>query len=136
MRESPKSAKNNTMSKETLALQVVVMPEDLNGHSTLFGGKMLAWIDQAGAVIAAGHIGQRIMSVAVDDVHFKAPSFAGDLLKFTGFVKKVGRTSITVRLTVHRQRLVQPQAEEVCTGTMVYVAVDENRKPTPISIEK
>jgi acyl-CoA thioesterase YciA len=124
--ESPKRA-------GSLALRVVMMPRDTNPQGTIFGGILLSYIDQAGAVSAREYQPHRFVTVAMDKVEFKQPVFVGDLLSFYARVVKVGRTSITIHVSVEAQRFADPrETVRVTEAELVYVAVNEKRQPVPV----
>ena len=80
------------------AIRVVMMPKDTNALGTIFGGVILSYIDQAGAVEAHRHCPGRIVTVAMREVVFHAPVFVGDLVSFWTHTVKVGNTSVTVHV--------------------------------------
>jgi acyl-CoA thioesterase YciA len=115
------------------ALRVVMMPRDTNPQGTIFGGVLLSYIDQAGAVAAREYQPHRFVTVAMDKVEFKQPVFVGDVLSFHAQVVKVGRTSLTVHVSVESQRFADPrEVVPVTEAELVYVAVNENREPVPV----
>jgi acyl-CoA thioesterase YciA len=115
------------------ALRVVMMPRDTNPQGTIFGGILLSYIDQAGGVAAHEYQPHRFVTVAMDKVEFKQPVFVGDLLSFYARVVKVGRTSITIHVSVEAQRFAAPrEVVAVTEAQLVYVAVDEKRDPVPV----
>src|SRR5512135_572946 len=64
------------------AIRVVMMPQDTNPMGTIFGGIILSYIDQAGAVEALQHTKKTLVTVAMHEVKFLAPVFVGDLVSF------------------------------------------------------
>ena len=71
-----------------------VKKSDLGFHKNLFGGKLLAWIDAAGAAYAAQICDSpRLVTVAIDKCVFKKPAREGQMLKIYGTVDSVGTTS-------------------------------------------
>jgi acyl-CoA thioesterase YciA len=115
------------------ALRVVMMPRDTNPQGTVFGGILLSYIDQAGAVTAREYRPHRFVTVAMDKVVFKQPVFVGDLLSFYGRVVKIGRTSLTVHVMVEAHRFADPrQVVPVTEAELVYVAINERREPVPV----
>ncbi len=123
----------NTQNKGELALRVVMMPRDTSPNGTIFGGVLLSYIDQAGAVEARKHAADRVVTVAIDRVEFKQPVFVGDVLSFFTQVDRRGRTSVTVRVDVEAERFAAPRAlEPVTAASLVYVSVDENLRPAPL----
>ena len=115
------------------AIRVMMMPRDTNAHGTIFGGVLLSYLDQAGAIEARRHGGQTLVTVAMDRVEFKQPVFVGDVLSFYASVIKIGRTSIRIRVDVEAERFASPNEQiSVTAAELVYVAVDEHRRPMPI----
>jgi acyl-CoA thioesterase YciA len=122
-----------------LAIKVVMMPRDTNPYGTIFGGVILSYLDQAGAVGAlheirrSGWPEQPIVSVGMNSVEFHRPVFVGDIVSFLTRVVKVGRTSITVHVDVEADR--QGEAAHLTEAEVTYVAVDLSggqRRPVPI----
>src|SRR5437762_12999653 len=92
------------MSDLYLAIQVVMMPRDTNPLGSIFGGVILSYIDQAGAIgarreiqLAGGGLAH-LVTVAVNRVEFKLPVFVGDVVRFLTRPVKRGRTSITMHI--------------------------------------
>lgn len=115
------------------AIRVTLMPKDTNAHGTIFGGVLLSYIDLAGAVAARAHC-DSMVTVKMTEVVFHEPVFVGDLVSFYADVVRIGRTSITVKVTVEAQRRMGAGAgTKVTEAEVVYVNVDEERRPTPIT---
>jgi acyl-CoA thioesterase YciA len=115
------------------AIRVVMMPRDANYLGTIFGGVILSSLDLAGAVEAHQHSERRLVTAAMHEVKFIAPVFVGDLVSFYTETVKIGRTSILVRVTVEAKRARAPyQIVRVTQAEVVYVAIDEAAKPTPV----
>jgi acyl-CoA thioesterase YciA len=114
-------------------IRVTMMPRDTNAHGTIFGGVILSYIDQAGAVEACRHVNQKLVTVAIKEVVFHEPVKVGDLVSLFSNVKRFGRTSITVAVQVYAHRLgAQPQDVKVTEAELTYVAIDDNGKPVPL----
>lgn len=118
------------------AIRVMMMPRDTNAHGTIFGGVILSYLDQAGAIEARKLGCTRVVTVAMDRIEFHQPVFVGDVLSFFTEVVKVGRTSARIRVRVEAERF-DPRCErvDVTSAEMVYVGVDENRQPMAIQSE-
>jgi acyl-CoA thioesterase YciA len=115
------------------AIRVVMMPADTNPMGTIFGGIILSYIDQAGAVEARRQSDHRIATVAMHEVKFLAPVFVGDLVSFYTETLRIGTTSITVRVTVDAWRHNPPhETVRVTQAEVVYVAVSAPGKSAPI----
>jgi acyl-CoA thioesterase YciA len=112
------------------------MPKDTNAHGTIFGGVILSYIDIAAAVEVRQHTLKKTVTKAMHEVAFVAPVFVGDLVSFYTELVRIGRTSITIKVTVEADRVMNPgERARVTEAEVVYVAVDENRRPIPIRDE-
>jgi acyl-CoA thioesterase YciA len=117
------------------AIRVLMMPRDTNAHGTIFGGVILSYIDQAGAIEARRQSPAKFVTKAMREVVFVAPVHLGDLVTFYTRTIRTGRTSITVDVEVEVERLGLSGTKEIVRVTeaeVIYVAVDENGRPTPI----
>lgn len=140
------------MDESYLALQVVMMPKDANPlpseiagtvptthYLTVFGGVILSYLDQAGAigarrkVIQAGGQPPFLVTVAMNRVEFHQPVLVGDVVRFLTRLVRFGRTSITVHVTVEAER--GQQVLQVTEAEVVYVGIDPTspeRRPKPL----
>ena len=115
------------------AIRVVMMPLDTNPTGTVFGGIILSYIDQAGAVEARRHSERKLATVAMHEVKFIAPVFVGDLVSFYTETIRIGTTSITVRVTVDARRGAPPhETVRVTHAEVVYVAVEMPGQAVPL----
>ncbi len=130
----PDSCDKVQLQRPSAAIRVSMMPKDTNAMGTIFGGIILSYIDQAGAVEAHLHAPGNLVTVAMREVEFVEPVYVGDLVSFYAETVRVGRTSITVRVEViaERRTLSVPGRHQVTTAEVVYVHVDEDRRPVPI----
>ena len=116
------------------AIRVTMMPKDTNALGTIFGGIILSYIDQAGAVEAHRHASSRLVTVAMREVEFHQPVFVGDLVSFYTECLRLGTTSVTVKVTVEAERRTQGGSTvKVTEAEVVYVQVDENSRPMPLA---
>lgn len=117
------------------ALKVVMQPNQMNVHNTIFGGTILSYIDLAGAVHCRAAGCERCVTVAMERVEFQHPVYAGDVVSFYGRTTRIGRTSITVQISLWADRFDRPayESEWVTEAEVTYVNIDpETRKPTPV----
>jgi acyl-CoA thioesterase YciA len=126
-----------------LAVKSIMMPRDTNPYGTIFGGVVLSHIDMAGAIGAAHEVRVRglpekpLVTVAMASVEFHKPVFVGDVVSYWTKVKRWGRTSLTMQVTVEADR--GGKDERLTEAEVTYVAVDlssEPRRTVPISDEQ
>ena len=107
---------------------------DLGFHANLFGGKLLAWIDAAGAAMAMEVADTpRMVTVKIDECLFKRPAREGQLLKIYGKVASVGNTSLTLQLEARAHNVYSGQQSVILSTNIKFVRIDENNEPVPIS---
>jgi len=130
---SPEEFKINPIDSRQLVLKVIPMPADCNADGDIFGGWIMAQVDQAGAVLPLRVAKTRVVTVAVDKFIFKERVFVGDVLTFYSTIKKIGNTSITVDVEVFSERnRGRDQIIKVTEACLTYVAIDEHNKPCPV----
>jgi acyl-CoA thioesterase YciA len=126
-------AEQVTLPEEDPILRLVPMPTDTNYAGDVFGGWIMAQVDIAGSLPAIRRARGRVATVAVNSFVFKHPVFVGDVVSFYASIVRVGRTSITVNVSVYAQRGLRDGGEEICIkvteAVLTYVSVDEQRKP-------
>ncbi len=118
-----------------LALRTILLPRDTNSAGSIFGGIILSHIDMAGVVPARKLAPKKqFVTVAMDKVVFHEPVFVGDLVSLYTTVLEVGRSSIKIQVDVTAIRGGDMSTGElqVTEAVVTYVAVDSDRKATPI----
>ena len=113
------------------AIRVLMMPRDTNARGTIFGGVILSYIDQAGAIEARRQGSRFMVTVSMDKIVFHEPVFVGDLVSFWCETVRIGTTSITVKVTVEAFREGERKVL-VTEAQVVYVNVGEDRRPAPV----
>jgi acyl-CoA thioesterase YciA len=116
------------------AIKLLLLPKDTNAMGTIFGGVILSHVDLASAVEARKLAARRYVTKAMREVEFHQPVFLGDIVSFYTETLRVGRTSITVRVSVEAERWGGGHGEKVkvTEAEVVLVAVDDSGRPTPI----
>jgi acyl-CoA thioesterase YciA len=116
------------------AIKVLLLPKDTNSYGTIFGGVILSHIDLASAVEARKVGAHRYVTKAMREVEFHEPVFLGDIVNFFTETLRIGRTSITVRVSVEAERWGAGHGEhvKVTEAEVVLVAVNDEGRPVPI----
>jgi len=111
-----------------------VKKSDLGFHGNLFGGKLLAWVDAAGASYAAQVADSpRMVTVSIDKCVFKKPAKEGHLLKIYGSVHTIGNTSLTLNIEARSHNVYNGKQNIILSTTIKFVRIDEQGDPIPIS---
>jgi len=102
---------------------------DLNPNETLFGGRLLEWIDEEVAIYVICQLGtKRVVTKVISEINFMKPARLNDVVEIGVDVVEFGRTSITVEVVA---RIKDNKDEILKINKMVFVSVDETGKPTP-----
>jgi acyl-CoA thioesterase YciA len=106
---------------------------DVGYHGTLFGGFMLAWLDEA-AVAYACQVCEtpRMVTVSMDKVEFLKPVRPGQIIKVYGEVINFGTTSCLLKIEARRHSTYNQSEKVVCQTNMKFVRLDGDGEPVPI----
>ena len=111
-----------------------VKKSDLGFHGNLFGGKLLAWVDAAGAAYASQVCDTpRMVTVLIDECVFKKPAKEGHLLKIYGEVKAIGKSSITLKVEARSHNVYDGRQAIILSTHIKFVRIDEQGESIPIS---
>jgi acyl-CoA hydrolase len=131
MAEMTEAMRARVDASETRIAKVVV-PATTNLYDTLFGGTLLAWMDEV-AFITATRFGRcPFVTVSLERIDFKHPIPAGTIVELVARVESVGRTSLKVRIDVFIEHMLKADRLKAVTGVFTMVAIDEHKNPTPI----
>ncbi|MCU0823958.1 MAG: acyl-CoA thioesterase [Leptospira sp.] len=113
-----------------LVTQHLVQPDDLNYHNNLFGGKMLSWIDEGMAMFVMTKIQYtNIVTISMDNVVFRSPARAGDIIQIYGKIVKYGKSSVTSKTLAITNNPQTGKLSEVIESEITYVCLGEKGKP-------
>lgn len=119
-------------SESMVQMEQLILPNDANMLNNLFGGRLLQWIDAAGAMAAMKHSRKEVVTVAVDSVEFRHPVRVGDMVKLNAKVTWTGRTSMEVKVNVFCEKPKTGEIIKTNKAFMTLVALDENGMPAPV----
>ncbi len=106
---------------------------DIGVNDNLFGGVMLAWMDEAGGNFAAKKCcTPNIITLKINEVVFKKPVKVKEHIRIYGEVLHVGKSSITIKVFAQRINFERNEEENVCSTEMLFVKIDENGKSSLI----
>ena len=107
----------------------LVKPGDLNPEDTLFGGRLLEWLDEECAIYAVCQLGtSNLRTKIIGEIDFKSPARNGDIIEIGVDVVNFGKTSITLKAEVRNKNTKQTI---LTIDKFVMVSVDSDGKPTP-----
>ncbi|CEJ14133.1 putative acyl-CoA thioester hydrolase [bacterium YEK0313] len=115
-----------------LMLRISAMPADTNANGDIFGGWVMARMDQAGGMAGVDRAQGRVVTIAVEAMTFIRPMRVGDVLEVYTEVFHVGRTSMKIHIEAWAQRFRTHVREKVTEATFAFVAIDDDGRPRPV----
>lgn len=107
----------------------LVKTEDLNSRGTLFGGRLLEWIDEEASIFCFCQLGTRnIVTVHMSEINFRHPAKLGDVIEFGTDMVSFGNSSITLKMIVRNKRTKKAL---LSVEKIVFVALNEFGEPSP-----
>lgn len=109
----------------------LLMPKCLNAAGYLFGGQLLAWIDETAGIVAKRHAEMNVVTVAVDNMYFKAGAKVNDTIVLIGRVTHVGRSSMEVRIDTYCEAL---DGTRTMINRAYFTMVGTDKNQTPVEV--
>jgi len=124
--------KGKSPRESSVETRYLIMPHQANPHGTAFGGVIVAWIDMVAAMTAQRHCGKEVVTAGIDSLVFKEPIRIGDHVVLKASVNYVSRSSMEVGVQVTREDPYSGEQVTATTAYLTFVALDENKRPTPV----
>lgn len=125
MEARPSSASRTSMTD-------LVLPPDTNTHGTIFGGRVMAYIDKISSISAMRHCRKLVVTVASDSLDFLAPIKVGEAIQIEAFVTWTHKTSMEVFCRIHSEDLLTGETRLTGTSYLTFVALGDDGRPTPV----
>lgn len=110
----------------------LVLPNDTNLLGNLLGGKLMHWIDIAGAMAASRHSNKTVATVALDSLDFRHPTRMGELVILKAKLTWTGRTSMEVAVNVYAENIKSGNIILTNQAFITFVALDDDGNPSPV----
>jgi acyl-CoA hydrolase len=110
----------------------IVLPSHANALGTIFGGRIMSWIDIAGAIAAGRHARRIVVTASIDALHFVAPVKVGHVVHIRASVNYAGKTSMEVGVRVDAENQLTGSMSHTATAYLTFVALDDNGRPTAV----
>jgi len=111
----------------------LVLPNDANPLGALLGGRLMHWIDLAGAMAAHRHARSYVVTASVDHIDFLVPVRVGSLVILRSSVNRVFRTSMEVGVKVWTENYIEDTRRHVASAHLTFVAVDRAGNRLPVA---
>lgn len=124
---------NVKTTQESRTIQAsLVQPSDTNYHGTIFGGTMMAYVDEVAAIAAMRHSRRPVVTASIDSIDFLAPVKMGHSICLEAFVSSTGKTSMEIFVKVISENLQSGERVLTATSFLTFVALDEDGNPTEV----
>jgi uncharacterized protein (TIGR00369 family) len=127
-----RSDRPKTAEASKITIAQLMQPEHANNLGNVHGGWIMKLVDEAGALACMRHCQRRVVTVFIDQMEFHQPIRIGDLVTLTAEVTYTGRTSIEAEVKVTAEDPTTGDQVHTNTAYVVYVALDDARKPTKV----
>tara|TARA_B100000963_G_scaffold101137_1_gene87448 strand:- start:626 stop:1150 length:525 start_codon:yes stop_codon:yes gene_type:complete len=119
-------------ASESIAVQTkMVLPNDTNPLNTLFGGRLLEWMDEIASISAHKHCGRVVVTASINNVSFNEPIFAGEIISLNAKVSRAFNSSMEVFIDVFVENT--DGSRRKCNEAIYnFVAIDQNRNPISV----
>ena len=123
---------DKNVSESMTTMTQTVYPNDVNNNGTLYGGRLLNWIDTLGGIVAKRHSRSAIVTASIDSLNFLSPARQQDIVMLEGWINYVGKTSMEIEVRVEAENPITAERTKVCRAFLTYVAMDKNGNPTNV----
>ncbi|GMK46019.1 putative acyl-CoA thioester hydrolase YkhA [Paenibacillus glycanilyticus] len=123
--EKPASASRTVMTQ-------IIFPLDTNHHDTMFGGKVMEYMDKAAAIAAMRHARMQVVTASTDSLDFVAPIRVGEVIEVEAYVSWTNKSSMEVCVTVQSENLYTAERTTTVTAFFTFVALDDKGKPAKV----
>jgi len=124
--------KGKTPRESRTVKAALIQPSDTNYYGTMFGGSMMAFIDEVAAITAMRHSRRPCVTASIDSIDFLAPVKMGNSICVEAVVSSTGRTSMEIFVKVVSEDLRTGERTLTATSFLTFVAVDENGRPVEV----
>jgi acyl-CoA hydrolase len=111
----------------------LALPNDTNGLGNVLGGKVMHLVDLAAAMAGLRHARRPVVTAAVDSLQFIHPVRIGQLMVLRSSVNRTFHTSMEIGVHVETENLLTGEKLHTCSAYLTFVALDENKRPTPVT---
>ena len=121
-----------TPSASAVVMTEIVLPSDTNALGTIFGGKIMSWMDVAAAISASRHARRVVVTASIDALHFRSPVKVGHIVHLRAAVNYAWRTSMEVGVRIDSENPITGEMTHTATAYATFVALDDHGRPTPV----
>ncbi|UVI27656.1 acyl-CoA thioesterase [Paenibacillus spongiae] len=119
-------------SESRTTMTQLIFPEDANFHGTMFGGKVMEYMDKTAAIASMRHARIPVVTASTDSIDFIGPIRVGDVIEIVAFVAWSHNSSMEVYVKVQTEHVYTGERTTVVTAFFTFVGLDPSGKPTRV----
>ena len=121
------------MSESYAVKTANVLPPDSNSHGTLFGGRLLQYVDDIAAINARRHCRESVVTASIDSMDFLKPINIGEIVILEAMVTSTGRSSMEVMVKISKEDLTRESGKELAAFSfLTFVALDDDNNKVEV----
>jgi len=110
----------------------LVLPPDTNALGTIFGGRIMEWVDIAAAIVASRHCRMVAVTASMDALHFLAPVKLGDIVILKVAVNFAHKTSLEIGARIESENPLTGERRHTSSAYLTFVGLDEKGRPSEV----
>ena len=120
------------VSESRSSMVHLIFPTDTNYHGTMFGGKVMEYMDKIAAITSMRHSRKPVVTASTDSLDFVAPIRVGEVIEIDAFVTWTHNSSMEVYVKVQAENVFTGEKKMAVTAFFTLVALDDTGKPTKV----
>ncbi|QHT61651.1 acyl-CoA thioesterase [Paenibacillus lycopersici] len=121
------------ISESRSGMMQLIFPSDTNYHGTMFGGKLMEYMDKIAAIASMRHARGPVVTASTDSLDFASPIRVGDMIDVEAIVTWTHRSSMEVYVKAETENVYTGDRKTAVTAFFSFVALDENGRPRPVA---
>ncbi len=124
--------KAKAVSESQVEMTEIVMPQDTNSLGTIFGGRVMQWMDIAAAISGFRHCRTAVVTACVDALGFHSPIKIGEIVSIKASVNYTGKTSMEIGVRVDAEDPITGKTKHASSAYFTFVATDNTGRPIAV----
>lgn len=126
------TASSKPVSASAAEFTHLVLPPDTNALGTIFGGRLMEWIDIGAAIVASRHCHKVAVTASMDALNFISPIKLGDVVILKTSLNYTHKSSMEVGVRVESENLQTGERRHTASAYLTFVALGDDKRPVPV----
>mgnify|MGYP001450700045 CR=1 FL=1 len=124
---------NKTVKETHVVMHELILPNDTNNLDTVFGGKVMQYMDLCAAMSAYKFARTAVVTASVDRLDFLAPAVVGDMLILKSSVNYSHNTSMEIGVRIDAENVKTGKRRHTASAYLTFVSLGKNKKPQKVN---